>query len=609
MSKEINYCQGMTKRMGDVCSKGVRISLTLLLVLAAAAIVDVIMFLTTMEAPNFHKIELFLESPSSESKQYANMEKKSAFDTPATSNDVVMTAKGTMRARSFITSPELKSVYCSVSAFDDSSSRFETMAEVSVVNRYFHNCSDSTCFHLTLETRDIDPHVVRKLIWTLHSKATTMAQAKFDCNVQLQLHYFHLMSKEVSFSISKTVDLKKSKSSKSVGDHVMGELIKYSGYTWKDYKTKSSSRRLTKYITPTIQNFTASHIGIDIAAALTSITRKKLKALNVMSMVVNLPKIKYAISLVDKANKEQNYLILRSQQASFDLMSKSPLNFKLDMKCINSLAPGNHSACALFRALDILQFSKEFRNNFVNITATAMKINFISSILGERHYIRTIDPSSPRASNYIDNAFATSASSVNALARHLSTQYADPSVSSGPNCMIVDSDGVYITDTCLYIEKGFFELALTIYDNSGGIGNIKTTTSWSPYGPVAFDFQLDATIMSSGTENILTSRFLFSENFQNLSFTSQYNQSNSVLFNENIVSRWNFDPKSLSGLIYLYSYSFVSGYAPYIFTNTFVYEDNNYHLWSQLSQSTSTIESQIYYLQAYGKYGGTLEHW
>jgi hypothetical protein len=175
----------------------------------------------------------------------------------------------------------------------------------------------------------------------------------------------------------------------------------------------------------------------------------------------------------------------------------------------------------------------------------------------------------------------------------------------------VDSDGVYVSQLCSVIEKGFFKLYTGIYDQDGYVGFLNTAISWATSGEVAFTGMTEGAIVSGGTTSKVFGNTFFSQNNQNLSLVLGYNSTSpsrsKTMFLEALKANWDFT--SSTGLLDASSLTVIDGFSPYRASANLEYGTNMYSAAVKVSDDSRTNTGDLLTVEGSGIYTGNWEEW
>eukprot|EP01034_Spumella_vulgaris_P021434 gene21434-27465_t len=499
--------------------------------------------------------------------------------------DAQIQVQGDMSMSSATTSFSVAGGHCSYFYSKQPGAVFSPVGNVVVA--FPNNQNSASGFGLSVDFQDTNYDKLRRVYWDLSSKLEANSSVKFDCAFTLSAKVYGIVPITVTIPFSDSVKIRDSQENPTA--------------------TGGPETTNAPKISMAVRDFSTSKVELDIIIKLS----KNMKAmLNVghkpiESFVINLPKISYATSLVDKTTNAQSYIRLRSHAQSFDLATFAPIVLDIKASCIPVTVEGDAApaSCSLLANANLNQFRSELSNHkFVNITAKSLEESFVSSFLGEYHFIKSVDSADyPELSSVPEESHR----------QLVSLQSTDPSISTGGNCVTVDSDGVYVSQVCSIIEGGFFKLYMIIFDSDGYIGYLNSAISWATAGEVAFSGMTFGSIVSGGVTSTIFGDTFFSQNQQNLSLVLGYNStspsSQKTMFLEALKANWDFT--STTGLFNADSLTLINGLSPYRASANLEYGDDLYSTAVKVSDNVMSNTGDLLTVAGNGSYGGNWNEW
>jgi hypothetical protein len=123
-------------------------------------------------------------------------------------------------------------------------------------------------------------------------------------------------------------------------------------------------------------------------------------------------------------------------------------------------------------------------------------------------------------------------------ARKLLSSPVDPDISSGAKCVLLDNDGVFVSNTCSFVEKGFLKFFVSVYDQYGLLYQLRSSTSWATQGSFAAISENYG--ISTRNDRYLSANFSASQDFQNASLKALLKKSATEEYFTDTVVAWNF---------------------------------------------------------------------
>ena len=544
-------------------------------------VADVLIFFLTAKSPKINNIEIFFAP---------------------TNSDAEVTVSGETDKSSWTTSFDVSSASCTYAYRKNDDSDYSAGGELSFM--FPQTTNTPKTFDVTVQAQDTDYDALRRIYWDFSTQLDVDSSVSVECSIQVTAALFHSFPTSYDYKFKETFAIEelkqhaKVKTKKHRHNHNSND---------DDFVDISYSSRL---VPGSDHAMTMSYLHYDLIVAydlvdLFSVTYPSLKTL-----IIHLPKMAYATALVDRNDQKKSYLKVRTDAVTFDLLDSSkPLVVDIKVGCTPEgrnieEARESDESCTLLSPLSFREFRDEFtQNKFVNVTAQSIHKNFLSMFLGQQHYIRSTDPANfPFSGEEVLEGLGDR--------RQLSTYHTnDPAISNGADCVTVDSDGVYISQACSYIEEGFFKLYIGIYNDDGFTGYLKSVTSWAPSGEVAFDSELIGEIVSAGTEYKVIGDVFFSEAFQNLTGVIGFNYSDTQAFLETLTANWNFDDAIETGILEAKSVTLIEGVQPIKAYALLDYGNDLYTTKVLISDSSTQELGDALTVFAAGAYGGNWYKW
>ena len=184
------------------------------------------------------------------------------------------------------------------------------------------------------------------------------------------------------------------------------------------------------------------------------------------SFVIHLPEVEYA---VDRFDPTKDGWIVTTQAVSFDLTATKDISSNVSISC--SDIPTDNG-CSLYTPLftksGMLQDFNSHKH--VNISAVAMTQNFVTSFIGGNHWI-----------DFHKSDVVADVKRGNGISLQENSD-----VSTGGNCVLINTDDYYYLDKCDVIDPNFFMLFVSVTDkNDNNIVTLNSLTSWQLQGPFA----------------------------------------------------------------------------------------------------------------------------
>lgn len=196
--------------------------------------------------------------------------------------------------------------------------------------------------------------------------------------------------------------------------------------------------------------------------------------------------------------------------------------------------------------------------------------NFMSSLLVKHHEVLVFHRDKVRLSDLLDSYtskfFLTTQSDRRKV---IVQQVIDPAISIGTGkCVIANADNFYESFVCSFNKKGFLQLYLYVYDETGMLGSISLLNNWAVYKPYAI--QTFIAVPSSTLQLTLHLRgghstylhAAISSNFNNVSLDYKYFVHKDLKIASEVLATLDFKDKYKRGNVtfkgsfndYMYNY-------------------------------------------------------
>ena len=532
-------------------------------------VLDVLIFYLTAKGPKIHKVEISF-SPSG--------------------SDAEVQIIGDVNKDTWTSSFDVSSGSCAYYYRKDSASDYKYAGELLFILP--DETNEGNNFNVTIQAKDTQYDALRRIYWDVSSKLEATSSVKVDCNIDLYVKLYHALPATYTLMYSQELD-----------------LADFQLSSEKKVKTGEKQNNLKPKVYFENKDMSTTSINYDIIVQIDHKKKLTFGGNPIDSFIIHLPKMAYGAALVDRDNEKKSYLKVRTDAVTFDLNDNTkPVVIDFKIGCIPAgrtieEARESDDTCTLLSPMSFRQFRDEYNTNkFMNITAHSIHRNFLSMFLGEEHYIRTTDPANfPFSGEEVMEGLGER--------RQLSAYHTtDPAISTGADCVTVDSDGVYISQACSVVEEGFFKLYVGIYNDGGFTGYLKSVTSWAPSGEIAFDSELEGELVSAGTAYKVIGDVFFSETFQNLTGVVGFNYSDTQAFLETLTANWDF-PTVSSGIVQAKSVTLIEGYQPVKAYALLDYGDDLYAGKVLISDTAAGELGDALTAYAAGAYGGNWYKW
>ena len=492
----------------------------LILIIAALTIVDVVLLLRK-EGYHISQIEV-------------------SFDQSADA-DVSVSVTGSSANHPFMSYIQVTGGECSYYLQEcDMQGNSCALSKMGDVTIEFKNPFDfNTPLDVQLLGQNTNYHLIRQVYeYVLYPEsATTQSSITTDCHVDLDVRLWHAIPISDGFNYAVTTSLDQFRKRKSWESHFLSQSLDQlrKRKSWESIFLPQTTKRSSV----TLNSLNAYLIEFAIVIKLSQ------HDYGVDSLIVNVPSVSYSSVLVDDSMDDISYLVVENAPFSIDLVDHTPqdhhnVSVSFSISCESrGVIQGPNSTCSLLAPLDVATFHKKLvSEKFINATMHSNRRNFFSQLLGEYHFIRTVNPDQAKQQYPTRMRHLVSIDSLPV----------DPSISTGADCVILDVDTYVVSNSCLMVEKGFFKLFIETYDDNGLLGKLQSVTSWANGGGVAFVSDIEASYRDVGS---LVGGINFSEDFENMTmiFLGNSTTGNSNFLQELFFS-WNFEDNYQLGLVH-----------------------------------------------------------
>ena len=567
------------------------------MVLLAIMLLEFFHFYRSLQMPQLEKIEIFLDPAS-------NLKESHEMWFSSSANDIVISAntKNSFSKSFTITSYQTKSVSCEFFHSPSFINEFDSLAKLNVKLLE----SKWTPGEMAVaEVVNINYNVLRSIYFDLVDKETVQSQVEASCTMHFLAIMWQSITINFDFKIRKKIRLDE------IRERIQGSSTKKTDIQGN----QTTSRRTTiNNETASQQSSKFSHISwesaqYDFAFSLGEYFKPPA---SIESLILHIPKVSYATALVDKVGEAKSYLSFSINPISIDFVQVSNWYIvEIQLTCTpydvyegsEELKMQSTGSCSLISPFDLKKLRYEyFENGFVNITSKATIVNSVTKFLGVNHFIRSVEKLPSHIAGFEPNKNTSSPTENFKLLRRLAS--VDPTISTGSNCVMLDTDGVYFSGSCSVVEAGFFELLINTYDDEGYVGYFESVTSWATSGLLAFESKLMGSYVNIGD---IASRTVFSENYHNLTFSASMNSSVGNSLVENLNCEWNIGDSN--GIIAAESLTFINQDHPIQALGKIQYGHHQYKAEFKASDNFNKSIGNTFDAYAFGNYAGEWDKW
>jgi hypothetical protein len=413
-----------------------------------------------------------------------------------------------------------------------------------------------------IHTRDSHFPVLRQILWDLSPAAAGVeAQMQVSCAVDTELTLFHLFPLRRTLAVNRILSL----SDIQTTIHSSLATKRKSGASESDMVDKDAQllHHWLQPVSSTVTEFSRTNIEYEFSFQLLH----ESPALQAMSsFTLHLPPLSFFTTLISNHDtSSSDSLLFHSSSLTAELTSREPLTLSVGVSCGH---PGNEvdskgdleeeeedeegveevpPTCDLFTSTNLHSFSTEWKTRkFLNMTMQANADNFLMSLLGHAHYIRSVE-------NTHFSQSPTHQHKIEANRRLL----AIPHIVTDANCVTIDGDGAWMVQACEEILRDSYQVHLGVntnnnnnynYDNNQAtnhLATISSMTSWPPSAAVgqsgvglSFDSRLEGSLMINAVEYIVRGDLSYSEPEQRFQTDVAFNVSTFPILHERLAAKW-----------------------------------------------------------------------
>ncbi len=482
---------------------------------------------------------------------------------------------------------------------------------------------DSNKFNVVMHTENVNFDILRRIYWDVTSKPTVppiQSSVQVQCAGSMIVKLFHLFPVVYQFT-----------DSTHHSDSLLSSTLKTKTFYLQDVQSKyqhnrpvnhdsGSSSKKKKGFDWHYKSMTRQHVNFQLDFTYNFYKQLIYNGYTIQSFVVHWPKVAYGLTFLDKDTELKSYLVIESEAATFDLAVNSnnddrfSVSLGLNITC-SAPSTGVHQAiedleqdCTLLTPLNLVEFKNEFASRkFINITAQSVHKTFISSFVGENHYLRSTDPS-------LYNPPFVGESRVSSVeSRHddrMLASTADSAISEGANCVTLDTDGVYMSQYCTQIEKGFVKLYADMYNDYGDVGYVNFATSWAPWEEhFAFASKFDGLLTYANIDYAAIGDIYFSQEIQNMTVNVALNYSDTQWFAEQFNAYWNADADLTAVSVGAKSTTILDGFEPISTVTSIDYGNGSYQVQGLLANDIYQDLGDAFTVYGKGSYSGEWRDW
>lgn len=561
-------------------------------------ILDVYIFYTHIKPPKINTVEIQLSPNGFSTQSVANVD-----------------IQGEINKSSWFTSFDISHAICSFHYRQNNDSNYD-FGGISQIN--FSQSAENS-FQLFLQADQIRFDVVRRIYWDITGDSLIHSSMKVDCAATIIIKFLHQYP--IVFYLGSKPDEEEkyySANNNNITNKTVSKPwvfpnsnILTSSFKLRDYqlspkrgkiKNDKSSTSKSNEFSWKLKSFTTQQLEYDLIFQYNYRKQLIIGGHPISSFIVHWPKVAYTLSLLDRSSAPTSRLVISSESLTVDLTEiNTPAEIDLKISCtapassVTEAAENINHDCTLFSAANIFNFKRELTTNkFLNISSYSVHKNFISSFFGEHHYLKSID-----SAQYVDE---------NSHNNNRLLMLDDPNISSGAECITIDSDGVYRSQTCTEIEKGFFKLYMNIYNAEGDVGYLNYAASWAPVSQeVAFHSELSGRLTYDDTDYSVFGNIFFSESLHSFSAALSVNYSNIQAVSETLSATWNFGASK--GSFAMQSITAIEGFDQVNIYSTLNYGDHLYTVEAMMGTNVYEESGQAFSIYGEGSYGGDIYDW
>eukprot|EP00981_Chlorochromonas_danica_P012480 scaffold4991_cov156-Ochromonas_danica.AAC.8 len=535
--------------------------------------------------------------------------------------DVQLVASGPVSKSSYLASFDTSGGYCEYSyhRWNESEIRFGGRVDFSLPS----DRNAANAYYLVVQAKDTNYATLRRLVQDIRKHQTHDSVVKLNCAIGLSATLYGTVPLSYTYVLKTDLDLADYVS--SVEDSAKNKYFEGNVFG----KNIADLLKVDKLRT--------DHVDISFFI---SLTRHVKPSYPFRSFLLHVPEISYSFALVDRSDEKKSYFTVSSQSLTVDLMqSPQKVSLEVSLSCSpvavyegqDVLTSTSRGQCNLLSPLDVLGFRREIaKNAFVNMTTKSNSPSFFSKYLGESHYIRSVedDGSIPwqrkivKQFGRVDNAVVPIASSAQS---HKPLLQLMSEINNQNPCLILDTDGSALSQTCFYSKANVFSFYVETYDDEGYRGHIESTTQWGSGSMPMNEFHLTNSSgfwVESGffgddrSGDVAFGGLVFSEAAGSLVASVGWNNTQGSKFYEKLETGWHVKPVDETSYYYLQSQTMLEGVDPILVLGNLSYGSDQYDLRtlvhtgpSELNVSSSDVEGDDLFVGVRGAYGGDALDW
>lgn len=553
----------------------------LLFLFVLVTICDILYFCFSFNMPKLKRMELFLDPLDS---------------------DALLHVEGRAQMQSATVSFNLKDISCTYMYRATPDNLFTPAGEIFASFSY---AASGALFDTDISLKHTEYSILRKVVHDFSTASTVSSEIKLNCNINFAVSWYYFIGVNSHFFISHAVNVQNVKSH---------GLFSSSN---EAFSTGNSEMNWEPHLTVHPQADSSIHM---MHLLLNLRVRSFRDAADVEALLVHLPQLDYVFTLVDRASELKSYFRLSTESLTVDFAIDKPIaNIDVRLNCTPAITSPEQvqnttlDHCTLLSPIDFAMFKAELnQNKFVNITALSLAKSFVSLFMGEYHFVRSIDNAM-----FLGETFSDDFAAIHRNSRALTSSSPSNTISSSASCITLDSDGVYLSQSCFVIESGFFKVYFSMYSTTGNFNGLANfVSSWSPNGRV-FRSQLEGKFYSNDKHFGLEGDIWSSLPDQNITMNLVINgtrpgsQNTSRLYMHSLNVNWDLFEASKHGQMFAQSLIWLSFLEnPVKSSANFSYGNHFYSTELLVNTKASPVNTgQSVKVIAYGAYEGSEKRW
>jgi hypothetical protein len=296
-------------------------------------------------------------------------------------SDALLHVEGRAQMQSATVSFDLKDISCTYMYRATPDNLFTPAGEIFASFSY---AASGNLFDTDISLKHTEYSILRKVVHDFSTTSTVSSEIKLNCDINFAVSWYYFIGVNSHFFISHAVNVQNVKSH---------GLFSSSN---EAFSTGNSEMNWEPHLTVHPQADSSIHM---MHLLLNLRVRSFRDAGDVEALLVHLSQLDYIFTLVDRASELKSYFRLSTESLTVDFAIDKPIaNIDVRLNCTPAIIGPEQvqnttlDHCNLLSPIDFAMLKAELnQNKFVNITALSLAKSFVSSFMGEYHFVRSID--------------------------------------------------------------------------------------------------------------------------------------------------------------------------------------------------------------------------